>query len=72
MSDQDVRDQVRNKGEQLNGCALTLFKDKDSIIDLNEMWVTHLSTLNNEFTDTTHEHVFSLAVFLVAAERNTR
>lgn len=30
-------------------------------------WVTHLSTLNNQFTDTTHEHVFSLAVFLIAA-----
>lgn len=33
------------------------------------MWVTHLSTLDDQFTDAAHEHVFSLTVFLVAAQR---
>lgn len=30
--------------------------------------VTNLSALNDELTDTAHEHVFTLAVFLLAAE----
>lgn len=30
--------------------------------------LSHLSTLNNQLADAPHEHVFSLAVFLTAAE----
>lgn len=33
------------------------------------MCITHLSALNDEFTDTPHEHVFSLTVFLVATQQ---
>lgn len=36
------------------------------------MWVTHLSTLNDQFTDAAHEHVFSLTVFLIAAQREIK
>lgn len=33
------------------------------------MCITHLSALNDEFADTPHEHVLSLAVFLVATQQ---
>lgn len=38
---------------------------------LEETCITHLSTLNDEFTDTSHEHALSLAVFLVATQQWT-
>lgn len=31
--------------------------------------ITHLSALDDEFTDAAHEHVFSLAVFLIATQQ---
>lgn len=37
--------------------------------DLRVKRAAHLSTLNNKFTDTAHEHVLALVVFFIAAKK---
>lgn len=44
-------------------------RDEYVYVYLELTGLTHLSTLNDQLADAAHEHVFSLAVLLVAVQR---